>query len=122
MSIEKSTNDLGLPEKFTEFRTHQILALERIEASKKKVVLLEAPTGSGKTLIMAALGKYLGEQVCYTCHTKQLQSQVVNDFPYAVELKGRANYSCLKGGYDMSRDILLGLIAPDPRATTKAFA
>ena len=94
-----SPEDLGLPEKFREFRPAQVDALERVSRSDKKVILLQAPTGSGKTLIMAAMGKYLDTQVLYTCHTKQLQGQVVDDFPNAVELKGRANYFCLKGGY-----------------------
>lgn len=43
---------LGLPEKFSDFRPAQIDALERISQSDKKVILLQAPTGSGKTLIM----------------------------------------------------------------------
>ena len=94
-----SPEDLGLPEKFSDFRPAQVDALERISRSDKKVILLQAPTGSGKTLVMAAMGKHLDTQVLYTCHTKQLQGQVVGDFPYAVELKGRANYFCLKGGY-----------------------
>ena len=94
-----SPGALGLPEKFTDFRPAQVDALERISRSDKKVILLQAPTGSGKTLIMAAMGKHLDTQVLYTCHTKQLQGQVVDDFPNAVELKGRANYFCLKGGY-----------------------
>ena len=94
-----SPEDLGLPEKFSEFRPQQLMALERIARTDKKVILLQAPTGSGKTLIMAAMGRHLDTQVLYTCHTKQLQGQVIDDFPYAVELKGRANYFCLKGGY-----------------------
>ena len=99
MSLAKTPAELGLPDKFGEFRSQQLMALERISRSDKKVILLQAPTGSGKTLIMAALGRHLDTQVLYTCHTKQLQGQVVGDFPYAVELKGRANYHCLKGGY-----------------------
>ncbi len=46
--------------------------------------------------MMAAIGRYLKTQLIYTCHTKQLQAQVVDDFPYAIELKGRSNYPCLK--------------------------
>lgn len=88
--------DLGLPTKFKDFRPHQVEALERILASKKKVVLVQAPTGIGKTVIMAALAKCLKKPMLYTCLTKQLQGQVVADFPYAVELKGRSNYRCLK--------------------------
>ncbi|MDP2953522.1 MAG: DEAD/DEAH box helicase family protein, partial [Chloroflexota bacterium] len=87
---------LGLPPKFHEFRTYQLEAIRQILASDKKVVLMQAPTGVGKTLVMAALAKLAKEPVLYTCHTKQLQGQVVADFPYAVELKGRRNYLCLK--------------------------
>jgi Rad3-related DNA helicase len=88
--------DLGLPEKFKNFRPFQIETIERIAQSKKKIILCQAPTGSGKTLTMAALGKYIETRILYTSYTKQLQQQVIDDFPYAVELKGRANYSCLK--------------------------
>ncbi len=88
--------ELGLPPKFREFRSHQADALERIAQAKEKVVLIQAPTGSGKTLIMAALQRHLKTSFLYTCHTKQLQAQVVEDYPYAVEVKGRGNYPCLK--------------------------
>lgn len=91
---------LDLPGQFREFRPQQLAALDQICRSDKKVVLLQAPTGSGKTLIMAALGRILGTQILYTCNTKQLQKQVVDDFPYAVELKGRSNYPCLKNPKD----------------------
>ncbi|MBA7551852.1 hypothetical protein ES705_44402 [subsurface metagenome] len=104
MSLAMTPAELGLPEKFGEFRSQQLVALERIARTDKKVILLQAPTGSGKTLIMAAMGKHLDTQVLYTSHTKQLQGQVVDDFPNAVELKGRANYFCLKGGYTLARD------------------
>jgi len=93
-----SPAELGLPKKFKEFRSQQSAAIERIAQSDKKVILLQSPTGSGKTGIMAGLGKYLKKRIVYACHTKQLQSQVVSDFPYAVELKGRANYPCVRGG------------------------
>lgn len=88
--------ELGLPAKFTSFRPQQMEALERIKQTDKKIVLCQAPTGTGKTLLMAAMQKYLKTQVLYTCHTKQLQTQVVDDFPESVELKGRANYPCAK--------------------------
>ena len=88
--------DLKLPEKFTDFRDHQLAALDKIFHTEKKVIMCQAPPGSGKTLLMAAMGRLLKIRMVYTCHTKQLQGQVTREFPYAVELKGRSNYTCLK--------------------------
>jgi len=96
MILQIKPADLKLPRKFTEFREHQVVALEKIAACRKKVILCQAPPGSGKTLLMAAMGRYLKKRMVYTCHTKQLQQQVVRDFEYGVELKGRSNYICLK--------------------------
>jgi len=87
-----SPRELGLPAKFTEFRPVQIEALEKILASPKRWILLQAPTGTGKTLIAAALQKLTRKPMLYTCVTKDLQDQFCKDFPYAVELKGRDNY------------------------------
>ncbi|GAF78117.1 unnamed protein product, partial [marine sediment metagenome] len=60
--------------------------------SKARFILVEAPTGSGKSLIAAAWQRLTGRQTLYMCTTKQLQDQVQEDFPYAEVLKGRANY------------------------------
>jgi len=94
---------LDLPAKFTEFRPAQLQALSKIETSNKRFIMLQAPTGSGKSLIIAAVQKLLKTRFLYTCTTKQLQAQFVDDFShslsgkrYAVELKGRANYPTLR--------------------------
>jgi len=94
---------LGLPARFGEFRPAQLQALERIKTSKKRFILLQAPTGSGKSLIVAASQRLLRTRFLYTCSTKQLQAQFVEDFAYdleereyAGELKGRANYPTLR--------------------------
>lgn len=84
--------ELGLPAKFKEFRPVQVEALKKILATDKRWILLQAPTGSGKTLIAAAAQKLLKRRMLYTCRTKDLQAQFCRDFPYAVELKGRENY------------------------------
>jgi Rad3-related DNA helicase len=59
-------------------------------------VLVQAPTGIGKTLIAVLVAVMLELQMRYTCHSKQLQAQFCGDFPDAVELLGRNNYVCLK--------------------------
>ena len=88
---------LGFPQ-FAQFRPHQKLALKQIvEAfqSGAKVVLVEAPTGSGKSLIGAAAGKILRMPVVYVSTTKQLQDQFLASFPTSRTLKGRDNYTPL---------------------------
>lgn len=85
---------LGLPPRFNEWRPLQAAALDQILATDRPYILLEAPTGSGKSLIAAALQKLLAKPTLYTCHTKQLQDQFAGDFPYAAVLKGRGNYLC----------------------------
>ena len=73
-------------------------------AGKKDSLLLEAPTGSGKTLM--ALGPLLlnsgtKQQIVYSVSGKLLQKQVFDTagalgIKNAVMLKGRANYLCLE--------------------------
>ena len=87
---------LHLPPKFQSWNQYQLETVEKIVGSDKKLILLQAPTGSGKTLTMAAVQKLSRQQMLYTAHTKQLQEQVHDDFPYSVVLKGRGNYPCLK--------------------------
>lgn len=83
------------PEWVTEFRPHQIEAVERIVAHFEDgadVVFLDAPTGAGKTLIAEMVRRWLSTSALYICHSLGLQDQFLNDFPYARVLKGRANY------------------------------
>jgi ATP-dependent DNA helicase DinG len=88
-----------LPDQFQEFRPHQIVAVQEILdhfADGKRVVFLDAPTGSGKTLIGEMTRRLMGARQClYVCNNKSLQDQFVNDFDYASLLKGRANYPTL---------------------------
>lgn len=85
-----------LPEWFTELRAHQSDALEQIEIAFEEdgaqVVFLDAPTGSGKTLIGEMARRQMGAQALYVCSDKSLQDQFMTDFPYAALLKGRNNY------------------------------
>lgn len=103
MSSNLTPSSLGLGPKFASFRPVQIQALSAIAASKKRFIMVQGPTGSGKTLICAAMQRLLNTKVLYSCHTKQLQSQFVDSFArdkdgnqWAVELKGRTNYKTLR--------------------------
>ena len=85
--------DLGLPQK--EFWPHQLWALSALAELDTTVTLLDAPTGSGKTLLGAAWARIHDRPLLYTCETKTLQTQFLGDFPDAVQVLGRANYPTL---------------------------
>ena len=76
------------------FREYQEEAIEFILKSEKRFVFLEAPTGSGKSLIGIVSGIAKGG-VTYSVHSKILQTQIIQNFPEAYSLFGRSNYPCL---------------------------
>ncbi len=86
-----------LPDKFTEFRPNQwqaiVEAIEHLE-NGVKVVMISAPTGTGKTLIAETIRRLWqgGKPTSIVCTTKTLQAQIVDEFDYAKEIKGRSNY------------------------------
>jgi ATP-dependent DNA helicase DinG len=55
-------------------------------------VFLQAPTGTGKTLIAKMVQEAMDTPCVYCCTTKALQDQFAHDFTDAKVLKGRANY------------------------------
>lgn len=59
----------------------------------KRVILLECPTGSGKSAIAMTLANLVNDSF-YLTITKILQDQLTVDFPNLVELKGRSAYPC----------------------------
>lgn len=91
--IEKAKNELSHYAEFG-FRPHQKEAIEFILNSEKKYIFLEAPTGSGKSLIAMASG-VASNGVTYSVHSKILQNQITLDFPEAKSLFGRSNYPCM---------------------------
>src|SRR5690606_19006100 len=66
-------------------------------ARGKRVMVLDAPVGAGKTLIAEMVRRRLGETMLYVAHSRGLQDQFLRDFPYARVLKGRANYGTEHG-------------------------
>lgn len=83
------------PEFITGFRDHQWDAFVEITnafASGADVVLVDAPVGSGKTLIGEMVRRWFNQRALYVCSGKSLQDQFARDFPYARVLKGRSNY------------------------------
>lgn len=61
----------------------------------KKVVILEAPPGVGKSSLAVALARYYRSAYILTL-TKMLQAQYVESFSEIQELKGRSNFACAR--------------------------
>lgn len=77
---------------------HQIVeAFNRVD-----VVVLDAPTGSGKTLIAEMVARLLEAKRLYVCSDKGLQDQFTRDYPASRVLKGRSNYDTLDGGDEVT--------------------
>ena len=95
--IKISESDLIENFPFKEIRPKQLEGMKQIAQAINegfKVIVLEAPTGFGKSPVAIALGRTLGSS--YICSaTKDLQSQYVKDFPFLRSVKGMSNYDCL---------------------------
>ena len=88
--------------KFPSYRSFQEEVIEQSIASTKKVVFINGPPGSGKSLIGMSIAYNFGRSL-YICTTKPLQSQLLNDFPEFPMLMGRANYPCTMSQYTESK-------------------
>lgn len=88
----------------TGFRDTQVAAMiQVVEAFNHgaDVVMLDAPTGTGKTLLAEMVRRAGGfRNALYVCNTIGLQDQFLSDFPYAQLIKGRGNYIPLDGPPD----------------------
>jgi Rad3-related DNA helicase len=90
-----------------EFRGNQAWTMEQIAIAinkpEIKYIVLQAPTGSGKSPIAIALAEAATDAYILTSN-KILQDQYVRDFDdLLADMRGRSNYKCLKSrGYDCS--------------------
>lgn len=95
------SGEIELPDWCESLRPHQADAVAEIVAAYKDgvdLVLLDAPTGSGKTLIAEIVRQMMGfPQTSYVCSSLTLQDQFEEDFKRAKVAKGRSNYR-VKGG------------------------
>ena len=76
------------------FRPGQEEAVQKILDSDKKIIVLVAPTGSGKSIIGMVAGACRG-RFSYLVSSKGLQAQIIKDFPEAKAMMGRSNYPCM---------------------------
>lgn len=77
-------------------RPDQTEIVSTVLSRDKKVIVLNAPTGLGKSILGWSIGhtKNHPKQTLYICSSKMLQDQLGSDFPEMSILKGRSNYSC----------------------------
>lgn len=88
-------SDLGLPERYEDFRPVQLEALEFTEESQKRFIATNLKVGSGKSLLALSIAKRMGRTAILTS-TKGLMSQYYRDYAESglVQIKGKSNYSC----------------------------
>jgi len=94
MHLDTDTIDESFPmESYREGQKDAIeFAVEEFNKGKR-IVVLEAPTGSGKSAIAMTIAEMVHDSY-YLTITKQLQDQLTRDFSDVVELKGRNAYPC----------------------------
>jgi len=107
-----------------EFRAGQLQMAEQVEAAlgEKRHLLVEAGTGTGKTLAYLVPALAAGRRIVVSTGTKTLQEQLYyKDVPFLEKrferplrvayMKGRNNYLCRQKVYDAeNRPLLTGLI------------
>lgn len=90
-------NLIGLPEQFTDWRKHQLDAVNWMLDCKERFVCLCAPTGFGKSLAYMAAGYLSGKRTVVLTSTKGLQDQIQRDFSsIAKDIRGMQNYPCIE--------------------------
>ena len=106
-----------------EFRPGQLEMAEAVESAllEKRHLIVEAGTGTGKTLAYLAPAIFSGKRIVISTGTKNLQEQLFfKDVPFLQEclkaelkvcyMKGRNNYACRQKIYDAEKEpILAGL-------------
>ena len=106
-----------------EFRAGQLEMAEAVESAlaEKKHLLVDAGTGTGKTLAYLVPALLSGKRVIVSTGTKNLQEQLFyKDIPFLQQhfarplqvcyMKGRSNFACRQKIYDADREpILSGL-------------
>src|SRR5205814_6269738 len=105
-----------------EFRPGQVEMAEAVESAlaDKKHLIVEAGTGTGKTLAYLVPAILSGKRVVISTGTKNLQEQLFfKDIPFlekhlgqlrACYMKGRANYACRQKIHDAEKEpVLAGL-------------
>ena len=89
--------DLNLPaDKYPDWRPGQRQTIEDVLQAfdEYKYVLLNAPWGSGKTIIATAVQRLMDVRSVNLTHTIQLQTQYLETMDWASVVTGRRNHAC----------------------------
>lgn len=88
---------LTLDERIDGLRDQQKEVLEWAMTRPEPYLFVNAPTGSGKTLLAGVYGLLRGKPWTYGVHTIRLQEQVARTFTNLPVLTGRRNHPCWVG-------------------------
>jgi Rad3-related DNA helicase len=86
---------------FEEYRPHQKEAIAKIIQyleNGEKNIILNAPVGSGKSVIAYTVARYFQNEYAKSfifTSTKYLQDQYLDDFKFLKSVKGRNNFDCV---------------------------
>ena len=84
-------------------------------------IVLECPTGSGKSALAKTIAQAFGVPSYIVTHLKGLQAQYLKEMPYMKSVMGRGNYDCLLVGNGVFKDIELILGSPNEPLPSKTF-
>jgi Rad3-related DNA helicase len=104
--------DIGLPSKFTQFRKEpgfdQFKIASRMSSNDKRTSILQASTGSGKSVLNITSVLLQGYRTLYLTPSKVLQSQLMADFSsIGLEtIAGHSNYPCAETLFDDSGNLI----------------
>lgn len=79
---------------FRKYQRELIVKIIQMFNEGKRCVLVDAPTGLGKTDVNACIAQAF-EDAFYVVGVKQLEDQILKDFPNFADIRGRSNYQCL---------------------------
>ena len=85
------------PLKFSTWRPGQWACINTTITTPQRFIGMAGPTGFGKSLYAVGCAVLAANRAMYITSTKSLQDQVADDFPMAASMRGRGNYSCVKG-------------------------
>lgn len=85
--------ELDLP--FDDWRPGQRLAIRRATTAKTPIVVIQSPTGSGKSTIATGILQHADQRGFILTATKGLEDQYSRIFDFLFDVRGMSNYRCL---------------------------